>query len=122
MTQPNLTPVVHFDEVKINDRITFLTRDNGYGGSGDHIERTGTVTRKTDKVVDLYVGGGTHVFERGKDRLLGATARLRKTDWYDRSPRRADRPKCTCGGVNFNSCLCEISLSDFLATSSRKRA
>jgi hypothetical protein len=87
-------PVVHFDEVEVNDKITFRTRDNGFGGSGDFIERTGTVIRKTDKVVDLYVGGGIAVFAldsrgRGRESVQGATARLRKAEWYDRSPRRA---------------------------------
>lgn len=27
------------------------------------------------------------------------------------------RPRCTCGALVFNGCFCEISLSDFLATS-----
>lgn len=82
--------ILHFDQVEVGDKLTFQTRDNGFGGSGGFIDRDGVVFRKTDKVVDLTVDGGIGVFKNGKNRIEGGTARLRKADWYDRQVRRSE--------------------------------
>jgi hypothetical protein len=34
----------------------------------------------------------------------------------------AERPRCTCGAIDYAICFCEINISDFLATDSRRRA
>lgn len=81
---------VDFDQVQEGDTLTFLTADNGFGGSGNFVSRTGVVFRKTGKVIDLNVGGGTPVFRNGKSRIEGATARLCRADWSRRSVRYAD--------------------------------
>ncbi|GAA1311721.1 hypothetical protein Psi02_72410 [Planotetraspora silvatica] len=79
---------VTFDQVEVGDTLTFLTADNGYGGTGTPRRRPGVVTRKTDHVVDLNVGGGLPVFERGKGRPRGAGARLRRADWSSHGVHR----------------------------------
>ncbi|MEV8636828.1 hypothetical protein AB0395_34820 [Streptosporangium sp. NPDC051023] len=91
MTTPTPGELIQFDQVLKGDRLTFLTRDNGFDGSGDDIERTGIVTLKTDKAIDLHVGGGIHVFRNGKDRIEGAGARLLRSEWYGRCVRLAER-------------------------------
>jgi hypothetical protein len=79
---------ISFDQVQVGDELTFLTADNGFGGSGGAVSRTGTVFRKTDKVIGVRVGDSIPVFRDGKSRIEGATARLRRADWSSRSPRR----------------------------------
>lgn len=82
------TPI-DFDALNPGDRVAFATRDNGFGGSGDWIDRTGTVTGKTDKTVTVQVHDPVRqeVFERGKARTYGLTARLTRRTWTDRRVR-----------------------------------
>lgn len=81
---------IGFKNVSVGDRLTFATRDNGYGGSGDMIDRTGTVTTITAKTVTVRLDNpnSVRVFEGGRSRTYGLTARLRAADWYGRSVRR----------------------------------
>ena len=74
-----------FTDVKVGDHITFLTRDNGFGGSGGQIKRDGTVKSVTDKTVTVE---GVRML-RWSNNWTG-TARLRRADWYDRSVRLAE--------------------------------
>lgn len=69
-----------FDDLAVGDRVRFQTIDNGFGGSGDFILRTGTVTAVTART--LAVKCDPHRF--GGDR-----ARLTRAGWYGRSPQRA---------------------------------
>jgi hypothetical protein len=86
-----MTDYYDFAQAAIGDEIRFLTRDNGFGGTGESIERTGTITAKTDVSITVYVGGGEWVFRavgnHGKTSLRGATARIRRADWSGRDPR-----------------------------------
>lgn len=84
---------VGFGDVSIGDRLVFATRDNGFGGGGNLIDRTGVVTSATEKTVTVKVDNPTPVraFERGKTRTHGLTARLRAGDWYGRSVRRLEK-------------------------------
>ena len=77
---------VNFADVQIGDTLTFATRDNGFGGSGGYIDRTGVVNGITDKSVTVS-GVSTLRFPTWPREATG-TARLRKTDWYDRCVRR----------------------------------
>jgi hypothetical protein len=98
VTEQTWTPV-DFADIAEGDTLLFTTRDNGFGGSGDFIERTGTVTKVTAKTVTVKVVGSNpfaeNVFSGGKSRELGRTAVLRLADWYGRSVRRlvTDEPR-----------------------------
>lgn len=70
---------VGFADVNIGDTLTFSTRDNGFGGSGGRVERTGAVTGTTDRTITVKVIGYNP---------LAPTARLRAADWSDRNVRR----------------------------------
>ncbi|WP_160051183.1 hypothetical protein [Nocardiopsis sp. FR26] len=90
---------VNFEDVQIGDTLTFCNRDNGFGGSGNRINRTGVVTGKTEKTVTVKVTGhnplAVGVFTlnsrgHGKEVTYGATARLRASTWNDRQVRRVE--------------------------------
>lgn len=69
---------VDFSGVQIGDTLTFLTADNGYGGTGGYVSGSGTVTSKTDKSISVHTG-------------TGRNARLLRRDWSSRSVRRVVR-------------------------------
>lgn len=79
---------VGFADVNVGDTLTFFTRDNGYGGTGNSVRREGVVTSKTAKSVTLRVVGENpfreNVFRNGKGHELGRTARIRRNDWGSR--------------------------------------
>jgi hypothetical protein len=77
--------LIAFVDVRLGDTVTFATRDNGFGGSGDFIHRTGTVQTITDKSV--IVGGVRALRSPTWPAESSGTARLRRADWYDRSVR-----------------------------------
>jgi hypothetical protein len=68
-----------FRDFKPGDRIHFVTKDNGYGGSGDHVWRTGTVTRVTEKTITVDCDSNR----------LGDRAVLRRATFSSRAPQRA---------------------------------
>lgn len=84
---------VGFGDVGLGDRLVFATRDNGFGGTGDLIDRTGVVTSTTEKTVTVELDNPAPIraFEGGKARTYGLTARLRAADWYGRSVRRLEK-------------------------------
>lgn len=78
---------IAFADVQVGDVVTFATRDNGFGGSGDLLDRTGTVTTKTEKTV---IVSGVEILRYAEyGHTNTRTARLRKADWYDRCVRLA---------------------------------
>ncbi|WP_060888045.1 hypothetical protein [Streptomyces caniscabiei] len=89
---------VTFQDVREGDRVRFVTANNGFGGDGGDLWRTGTVTKVTDKTVTVEITGhnplAEDVFRGGKSRKLGRTARLRQADWHHRcvSKATADQP------------------------------
>ena len=87
-----LTPerLLDFAEVQVGDRVTFSTRDNGFGGTGGLIDRTGTVTTKTEKTVVVSGVDILRYAEYGHRNTN--TARLRRADWRDRQVRAAASP------------------------------
>lgn len=87
-TEKPATEHVDFGKVQIGDVLTFLTADNGYGGSGGSVSRTGVVTGKTDKTVTLRVTAGRVTGSRSMEQN---TARLLRRDWSARSPRRVSQ-------------------------------
>lgn len=88
---------IGFGDVNIGDRLVFATRDNGFGGTGDLIDRTGVVTSATEKTVTVELDNPTPIraFEGGKARTYGLTARLRAAHWYGRSVRRLAKAVAT---------------------------
>ncbi|MEK9521443.1 hypothetical protein MIU24_18915 [Streptomyces venezuelae] len=72
---------VDFRDVAEGDVVTFLTANNGYGDDGHPFMRTGTVRTKTDDTV---------VVDCTSNRL-GATARLTRRAWADRSVCRIEQ-------------------------------
>lgn len=79
--------LIDFSEVRKGDRLTFRTRDNGFGGAGGFIDRTGTVRTVTAKSV-VVEGVPALRFPTWPAESSG-TALLRRADWYDRQPRLA---------------------------------
>ncbi len=83
---------VAFQDVHEGDTLSFSRRDNGFGGSGDTLRLTGTVTKATDKTVTVEITGhnplAEDVFVGGKSRKLGRTARLRRVNWNERDVHR----------------------------------
>ncbi|WP_431889413.1 hypothetical protein [Nocardiopsis alba] len=80
--QPSATRApefVGFADVRVGDTLTFSTRDNGFGGSGGRLVRTGVVTGTTARTVTVKVTGYNP---------LAPTARLRAADWSDRNVLR----------------------------------
>jgi hypothetical protein len=85
---PMTTPTVHYEgasfhpvdfcDVAEGDTVLFLTTDNGYGGSGDLVKRTGTVRRKADNSV---------LVDCAPNRF-GDTARLTRHAWKQRDVHR----------------------------------
>lgn len=89
-------PYYSFESARIGDRITFQTADNGFGGTGDFVDRTGTVTGKTDKSITVDVGGGQVEYKlnshgHGYAATIGATARIRAAAWTRRNVRLIHR-------------------------------
>ena len=84
---------IGFYDVSIGNRLVFATRDTGFGGTGDLIDRTGVVTSATEKTVTVKLDNPTPIraFKQGKTRAYGLTARLRAADWYSRSVRRIEK-------------------------------
>src|SRR5690625_3906652 len=84
---------VDFDEVSVGDRLTFLTRDTGFGRSGSTVVREGEVVSVTAKSVTVRVTGPNPfletVWERDRTRERGTTARLTRATWREREPMRA---------------------------------
>jgi hypothetical protein len=68
-----------FDAFAVGDRIRFQTIDNGYGGSGDFVSRTGTVTAVTASTLRVECDWN----------WFGNRAVLRRSDWYRRDPHKA---------------------------------
>ncbi len=89
MTARKVGQIVGFDEIEIGDLVTFSTRDNGYGGTGGMIDRTGPVIAKTTKTVT--VGEVAPLRYPTWPAEPTNTARLRRADWYDRSVRYAGK-------------------------------
>ncbi|MEU0493526.1 hypothetical protein ABZ249_30230 [Nocardiopsis sp. NPDC006139] len=99
--KPRIHPEpVDFNDVNIGDELEFSNRDNGFGGTGGRIDRTGIVTAKTAKTVTVETTGNNPLAVptftlnsrgRGKEVTYGRTARLRAADWYDRSVRRVEK-------------------------------
>ncbi|KUF18824.1 hypothetical protein [Streptomyces silvensis] len=84
---------VDFSNVHEGDTVTFSRRDNGFGGSGDIVARTGTVTKVTDKTVTV------ECIDR-----WGKTGVLRRADWHYRNVRRtakADRRPYNAENVQY---------------------
>lgn len=67
-----------FADFKVGDRIHFVTKDNGYGGSGDCVWRTGTVARVTEKTITVDCDSNWY----------GNRAVIRRSDWSGRCPMR----------------------------------
>lgn len=84
-TQPG--DYIPFEQVQKGMCLTFHTADNGFGGSGRTIERTGEVIKVTDKTV--IVGGVRDLRGPEHGRTSTHTARLRRRDWHPRWPRLA---------------------------------
>ncbi|APD18582.1 hypothetical protein SEA_PICARD_53 [Streptomyces phage Picard] len=72
---------VDFRDVAEGDVVTFLTANNGYGDDGHPFMRTGTVRTKTDDTI---------VVDCTSNRL-GATARLTRRAWAERSVCRIEQ-------------------------------
>ncbi|MER7487992.1 hypothetical protein ABTY20_19200 [Streptomyces sp. NPDC126497] len=72
---------VDFSNVREGDRVQFATADNGFGGSGDPVWRTGTVVKVTEKTarVDCSVGNERDI------------AVLRRADWHSRAVSKSAR-------------------------------
>ncbi|TXS44933.1 hypothetical protein [Streptomyces sp. OR43] len=68
---------VAFQDVHEGDTLSFSRRDNGFGGSGNIVTRTGTVTKVTDKTVTVECGD-----------LWGETGILRRANWNERDVHR----------------------------------
>jgi hypothetical protein len=83
---------VAFQDVHEGDTLSFSRRDNGFGGSGDILRLTGTVTKVTEKTVTVEITGrnplAEDVFVDGKSRKLGRTACLRRANWHERDVHR----------------------------------
>lgn len=73
MTVSEAIEPVDFSNVREGDAVTFNRRDNGFGGSGDIVRRTGTVTKVTDKTVTVECLD-----------LWGKTGVLRRANWNER--------------------------------------
>lgn len=67
-----------FGAFAVGDRIRFLTADNGYGGSGNYVSRTGTVTAVTARTLRVQCDNNR----------IGNRAVLRRADWHARDPQR----------------------------------
>jgi hypothetical protein len=81
---------VTFDQVREGDILSFLTADNGYGGTGDLVKRQGVVTKKTANAIlvatRVYVG---HLNRAdGKTYLEDGKARLLRSAWAPRDVHR----------------------------------
>lgn len=91
-TPPSDFEPVAFQDVHEGDTLSFARRDNGFGGSGDILRLTGTVTKATDKTVTVEITGhnpfAEDVFVGGKSRRLGRTASLRRANWNERDVHR----------------------------------
>lgn len=83
--------VIGFDDVQVGDLVTFSTRDNGFGGTGALLDRTGPVIAKTAKTAT--VGEVAPLRYPTWPAEPTYTARLRAADWYDRSVRYAGKAK-----------------------------
>lgn len=68
-----------FGDFAVGDRIRFQTIDNGFGGSGDFVSRTGTVTAVTARTLKVQCDWN----------WFGNRAVLRRAGWYGRDPQRA---------------------------------
>ncbi|MFF7022996.1 hypothetical protein ACFY97_18585 [Streptomyces klenkii] len=68
-----------FDDFAAGDRIRFVTANNGWGGSGDDVWRTGTVTRISASTMTIACD----------ENFIGKTARIRRATWTYRAPQRA---------------------------------
>lgn len=77
MTATEAFEPVGFTDVHEGDTVAFSRHDTGYGGSGDIVTRTGTVTRVTGKAVTVAC-----------DDRWGKTGLLRRADWHYRNVRR----------------------------------
>ena len=67
-----------FEDFAVGDRIRFLSADNGFGGSGDLVVRTGTVVSATARQLRVLCDPNG----------FGARARLCKAEWKPRDPWR----------------------------------
>lgn len=99
---------VAFQDVHEGDTLSFSRRDNGFGGSGGILRRTGIVIKVTDKTVTVEITGhnplAEDVFVGGKSRKLGRTARLRRANWHERDVHRiakADRRPYNAENVQY---------------------
>jgi hypothetical protein len=79
MTATETFEPADFSAINLGDRVRFVTADNGYGGSGDGVWRTGTVTKVTTKTITVACDGN----------WMGATAVLRRATWNYRAVSRA---------------------------------
>lgn len=70
--------MIAFTDVREGDRLSFLTSNNGYDGTGRPVKRIGTVTRVTTKTVAVDCG----------DNPWGKRAVLRRSAWSSRCPVR----------------------------------
>lgn len=68
-----------FGDFAVGDRIRFQTIDNGFGGSGDFVSRTGTVTAATARTLRVQCDSN----------WFGDHAVLRLADWHARDPQKA---------------------------------
>jgi hypothetical protein len=69
---------VDFRSVRKADTVSFSRLDNGFGGSGDVLRRTGTVIKVTGKTVVVEC----------RD-LWGDTGVLRRSNWHERCVKKA---------------------------------
>lgn len=78
MTATETFEPANFDDFSVGDRARLANTDNGYGGSGETVWRTGTVTKTTPKTITVACND-----------WVGKTAVLRRSDWHGRAVSRA---------------------------------
>ena len=79
---------VDFSNVHEGDRVQFVTANNGFGGSGDDVWRTGTVAKVTEKTVRV-------VCDDVSTRVKRDVAVLRRADWHYRCVSKAVTEQAT---------------------------